>query len=552
MDSVICILDELHKAEELSDFLDYLETLEETSMSPFSSLFDKFASFRDSHGVLIGGALSTMVMLDPHWGSQYRYQSLAKFWNLYPEKDFFGHPRSWRLIEEGPRRIRLEARSYLGWVLHCEIGKTHVFLTAPFDAMSYEQGKIANFLMECAEENLYLYCDVVGRHKVFDRYQEVLVLIFPRSLVTARSGFKHLLHLDPGTKPWCADAGFPNRGSVGVRIVFNEDVVRESFLDIEDRSMEVELLLEIVNQLDSLCRDPKIKDITDVIEKAKIEKPRFKFFTEKKPASFPELAKLCLPSTRSFKLAKKRIAELAKQVSVSEGNYDLTTAKDLLNVVRKAMVAEINKVVGGFDFAKSVPRLIEWADAVADKRERERMTLEYSLEHDVDYSREERYSENEKEFTRMHRNYRYLIEKFVQLRPKGKEVISEELTRLLLALIDWFFVIAEASDVIHYEIGPASLKIDHEFLVEVEYSEDAEAKQTQFAQEQAQLRLGLIGNSKDTLQHPKSVEERMGALDNAFREDFGFRFTNLVSLLIVLAHWPEKYEGANVLGRSIG
>ena len=72
------------------------------------------------------------------------------------------------------------------------------------------------------------------------------------------------------------------------------------------------------------------------------------------------------------------------------------------NVVRKAMVAEINKEAGGFDFAKSVPTLIEWADAVADKRERERMTLEYSLEHDADDSGEGRYSENEKEFTRMH------------------------------------------------------------------------------------------------------------------------------------------------------
>lgn len=544
MDSVLAMLDEVYEVGRLSEFLDYLETIEKSFMPPITSLLDKFASFQDSHGVLVGGACEpNLVMLDPHWGSRYRYQSLAKFWRLYPERDFFGHPRSWQVHEEGPHRVRLTARSFFGSALHCQIGKAHVFLTCPFGEMSYEQGRVANFLAECAEDNLYQYRDTIGGHCIFEKNHDLIVQFFPHSLVTANSGFKHLRHLDPRARLWCADAGFPDVRSVGVRIVFNAEAVQEAFLKVQDRSMEVALLLEIVQQLDSLHHNPKSAAIVEVIEKGKAGKPRFKFGVNKKPASFPELVKPCLPADHDFKLAKKRLAELAKQEGLSEGKYDLAAAKEKLGTLRKAMIGEINKAVAGFDFARSIPLLLGWADAITDKREREKMMIEHSLEHEVDYSRDDKYSENERKFTQMHRNYRYLIEKFVQLGPRGKNAITEEAARFLLAFIDWFFVITGASDVIHYDISPTGLNIDRQFLVDVEYAKDMKDQQEQFAREDAQLRLGLIGNSKDKVEHPKSTAEQMAALDGAFRADYGFKFTSLVSVLIVLTHWPEHHEG---------
>ena len=545
MDSVLAMLDEVYEVGRLSDFLDYLETIEKSFMSPMTSLLDKFASFQDMHGVLIGGASEpNVVMLDPHWGSRHRYESLAKFWRLYPERDFFGHPRSWQVHEQGPRRIRLTARSFFGSALHCEIGKAHVFVTCPFEAMSYNQGQVANFLAECAEDNLYQYRDAIGGHPVFEKNQDLIVQFFPHSLVTANPDFNHLRHLDPEARLWCADADFPDAHSVVVRIVFNAEAVQEAFLEVQDRSVEAALLLEIVQQLDSLRGNPKSAAIVEAIEKGKAGKPRFKFFAAKKPASFPELVKPCLPADHDFKVAKKRLAELAKQEGLSEGKYDLAAAKEKLGALRKAMITEINKAVAGFDFARSIPLLLGWSDAVADKREREKMMIEHSLKHEVDYRRDEKYSENEKKFTRTHRNYRYLIEKFVQLGPKGKNAITEEATRFLLAFIDWFFVIADARDVIHYDISPAGLNIDDEFLVNVEYADNTKDRQGQFAREDAQLQLGLIGNSRDKVEHPKPPAEQMAALDDAFQADYAFKFTSLVSLLAVLTHWPEQHAGA--------
>ena len=225
-----------------------------------------------------------------------------------------------------------------------------------------------------------------------------------------------------------------------------------------------------------------------------------------KPASFPELVNLCLPTDRDFRLAKKRVAQLAKEKGLSEGKYDLTVAKEKLGALRKAMIEEINTDVARFDFIRSIPLLIGWADALADKRERERMMLRHSLEHEVDYSRDEKYSENEKKFIPPHRNYRYMIEKFVQLAPRGKDPITEEAARFLLAFIDWFFVFAGASDSIHYDISPTGLNIDHDFIVDVEYTDDMKIQQAQFASEDSQLRLGLIGNSKDKTKHPNLLK----------------------------------------------
>ncbi len=238
MDSVLAMLDEIYEVEQISDFLDYLKMLDSSFMPPMNSLMDKFASFQDSHGVLIGGASEPdMVMLDPHWGSSYRFQSLVKFWSLYPERGLFGHPRSWQIHEEGLHRIRLAARSFFGSVLYCQIGKAHVFITCPFHVMSHEQARVAIFLAECAEDNLYQYRDVVVTQRVFEDSCDLTVQFFPHSLVTANPAFKHLHHLVPGTRFWCADTAYTDERSVGVRIVFDAEAVQEAFLKVQDRSI---------------------------------------------------------------------------------------------------------------------------------------------------------------------------------------------------------------------------------------------------------------------------------------------------------------------------
>jgi len=72
LDSFLGIIDELEYNKTLSDFLEYLDEIEE-QIHPALSPLDKFASFKDSYGILIGGALEPdLIMLDPHWGTRMR------------------------------------------------------------------------------------------------------------------------------------------------------------------------------------------------------------------------------------------------------------------------------------------------------------------------------------------------------------------------------------------------------------------------------------------------------------------------------------------------
>ena len=50
-----------------------------------SDLADLFGSFRDSHGQIIDGAIvPNMIMLDPHWGANWRYTQLREYWGEAP------------------------------------------------------------------------------------------------------------------------------------------------------------------------------------------------------------------------------------------------------------------------------------------------------------------------------------------------------------------------------------------------------------------------------------------------------------------------------------
>ena len=85
LDQFLGIADEVTDAADIGSFLEYVEQLRDTLLSP-ASMLDLFASFKDTHGLLVGGAVQPSgIMVDPHWGCHLRYRSLAEFWSLYPE-----------------------------------------------------------------------------------------------------------------------------------------------------------------------------------------------------------------------------------------------------------------------------------------------------------------------------------------------------------------------------------------------------------------------------------------------------------------------------------
>ncbi len=547
MDQFLGIIDELDKVDTLASFIEYRDDIGDRIRAPFISPLDVYGSFKSSLGTLVEGALEyDFISLDPNWGSNMRYETLSEFWKSYPEKHFFDHPRSWKVIKETKTRVRLEARGYFGAALYCKIGETHIFLNAPFDRMTYEQGLLANLLMECLEDALSQNALAVEKHHFLRVYDQIQVLFFPSSLVKGNDDFKHLLHLIPTNGYWQSDSGRLGKTFYGIRLVFNDELLAKDLMEVKDCSIEIGLLTEILERFDEIARDPGMKSLVEMLESQKSNRPRFKMFAIKKKASFPEFVKSHIPSMSHFKRARKRIAEIARLCGLTKGSYKVDDAKRKLNAMRDAIVLDVDSEVKKYDYARSIPYLLTRIDALADDYERKKATVEYSKEHEVDFDRAQAYAEDHSNFVPMHRNYRYLIEKFVQLQPSGGASLNKDEFQYLIAIIDWLHVFYSASDMLHYDIGPVGMKVDRNFLVDVEYEGDMKVKQMQLGEEEAKISLGLIGRAEDKVESGRPIHELMGDIDRAFYAEFGFAFSKVIQVLHVLAAWPEQIKGKEV------
>lgn len=539
LDSLLGIIDELEDDEDIANFIEYLEENESRIHHPLISMLDKFASFKDSEGILVDGALEyDYISLDPHWGCQRRYKTLSEFWSTYPEVDFFDHPRTWTVKQETKTRLRFAARGYFGFALHCKIETTNIYMTAPFAEMSFEQGNLSNLLMECLEDSLARRKPIFRDHDFFRYIGKLQINLFPLSLVSQNTKFKPLKHLCRPGQYWCSDYGRPAPDYYGIRIVFDDDKIAEAFKQAQDSSLEVEILMEVLRQMDSIITDNSISRIMEALEKTKAGKPRFKLVAAEKPASFPDFINPYEPKSADFKKAKKRIAEIARKLGISEGYYELEEAKNKLNLLKDSIVSEIDSLVAQYDFGSAIPFLITRTDALSAHYERNRMRVEHGLQHEIDYEPEEKYAEEHNQYVKMHANYRYLIEKFVQMEPHGQRELEKDEFQYLTALVDWLLVFYHASDNIHYGILPVGMELDRDFSVDVKYEEGMKAKNKEFSEQMANLELELIGKPGDRVSSPRPLEEFMEKLDEGFVKDLGFSFKFLINVLQLLTFWP--------------
>jgi hypothetical protein len=139
----------------------------------------------------------------------------------------------------------------------------------------------------------------------------------------------------------------------------------------------------------------------------------------------------------------------------------------------------------------------------------------------------------------MHANYRYVIEKFVQIEPHGGKQLEEDTFQYLTALVDWLLVFYSASDNIHYGVLPVGMELDRDFRVDVKYEEGMKAKTKEFSERMANLELGLIGKPEDRVSSPTPVEEFLEKLDKRFLKDLGFSFKFMINVLQLLTFWPS-------------
>lgn len=540
LDQFLGIVDELENIDQIAAFYDYLAEYR-SQIRPINDLLDIFASFKLSQGVLIGGAITPhLILIDPHAGSNERFESLSAFWSLYPDTNLFDHPREWRVEQETASRVRLVAKSKFESIICCQLGSTRIFITSPFHEQKKEQVEISNLLMECLEDSLNIRKSIIKNHSFFKNFDNLMVIFIPYSLVKEKDKFNHLKNLYLSGK-WRSDKGFFKTGLPGIRVVYDEDKVFEAFKQTEDSSEEVSLLLEILSNMDRFSPDKHFAKIESDLLKTVSLKPRFKMHWVNRTVSFPEAIRYQEPDGTHYKLAVKRIAELAREINLKPGYYKSANAKIKINELRKKVVHEIDSIVSDYNFANTIPFLLTQIDSLTHTFERTRLQIELSREHQVEYSRQEKFATEHSKYVSLHRNNRYLIEKFVQISPKGRSSLELDHYYYLIALIDWLYVLYQASDSLHYGIFPLGVNVSDEYLFEVVYYGNNKKRENLFFKEQAELLLGIKGKDSDRLESPH-ILELLENLDTAFKQDLGFGFRNMITVLQVLSLWSDYNE----------
>lgn len=537
LEDFLGVIDEIEDFDEFTNFLEFMYD-DKNGRHPLNTALDMYGAFKDSHGILIPGASEpTTISLWPGWGSNYRYEKLKEFWSKYPSNNLFSHPRSYEIKDMGRDLIRLLSRNIKMSMLHVKVNKTDIFINAPFTKMDSDHDRVSDLLMQIIQDWFLTYKEELSKFKLFQEHDLLHVFIFPHKITCEDDEMVHLRHLDPGQNSYEMDWGYPKENVPALRIGFNYDKVFEEMKQTQSRSFEAEFICSVIEKMSEICND-EYHELIQLMEKDSIKLPRFRINVFDKLAAFPEHERAILPETADFKVAKKIIAQIAHNNDIKAGTYSVDKANVILNRLKALIVNYINKEVNNLSFENSIGYLITKSDALNHKYEFKKLTYLESLKHEVDYIREEKYAENHSEYIKEHRNYRYLIEKMVQLSPKGSDLLKEEGLRELLALIDWMHVIQTASDMIHYSITPASLTVNDDFQVEVNYEKDFDSMEKVFGEEEALFDLETKGNPKDRADSTKDITVFLDELDAAFKIDLGFGLKNLNSVIDVLKMWP--------------
>lgn len=534
LEDYLAIIDSCDDEKELLRFIEY----QNSDQFFHTGMLDLFGSFKDSSGVLVAGADEpNMVVVTPSWGPSFRYGELKEFWALYPGVDILDDPRGWKIDQETETRLRLVKKSMFHSLIYSKYGNTHFLQSSPFLFQPYELGSVTNLLMESLEDTLSRIGESFKEMLVVKYNRKIEVHFFPSTFLK-RDKFKHLAHLDPDGKWWKLDSGRYTQIGVGVRVMYDHDLVTKHLQNATDNSLELELAKEVLKALNSVGPDEQsLNKCLELIDTLK-GKPRFTQYAVLKEASHPQHSSVVVPSDSDHKQARKITALAAKKLGIKPGKYEGEEAKKIINEIIVALRTEIESKIAEFLFDKSIKDLAGYVDAEIAQYRYKRLGVIGSKEHDVDYERDKMLAAAKKEFLINHRNNRYLIEKFISIRPSGKKKLREDDIRLLMAISDEIVGAYSASDSIKYDLYQPFLEVERDYQIGTSFPDEVLQQQEKYNRKQSEISLGTIGNASDKL-GSDDVVKFAETLDISFNADFGFKLSSLLGVQRVLSLWSE-------------
>lgn len=534
----IALFDSIDNLNELSFFFSYLDQ-NKSKINPFLiSTIDKFASFKGTHSVLEDGAINfNMINLDPHWGSNWRYEELEKYWSLAPS-NFPDVKVKWSISNSYQGNISLISKSYFYASWSTEINNCTIHFCADCKPLLNEDhlnGQLLTLFLECA-------CDALSQRK--DILKNISLQNIDRITVYCAVDKEYLVNSNSDI----AERVFPElfthaslmnnyNPSANIQIYINLPLMQYRLNRSQNASFQADVCIEFLQLLSKILNIEFSEDIRQQIVNTGNRPARMAISSEKRTFDTLEI-KPNIPEAKHFKLARKTLANFIKESGVQKGNYELQKAKDIINPLAGFFREKIHATIRSMNREHLLQFVIENYDAYVAEDHRKNKKIILSLQHEVNYNRTEKLAKQSAEFNRMSANYRYLLECTLSLNSKSETIPATDDILQLIADIDWLIVLYNASDILHNDIDVGGLNIDNFYIPQVFFSEDREVKEDKFSEEQAGYKLGYNLNDTDSVESD-ILDKNLDVLDHVFQKDLGFKYSSLLAVFSVLFQWAR-------------
>jgi len=531
----ITIFDSLRNLEELQRYWAFCDG-QRSALNPFSrGPVDLFASFKDTDEVLVEGAIQpTMISLDPSWGTSWRFKTLAEFWSRAP-RIFPDHTSSWRLSEgaEGVTEMSSRCRKVIAYstlVGDCTVQA----LLEIKDDLNLDDARMVNLFIQILADSSFRCRELLTAAPLFQLDQVLFVC--------KRSASSTIIGADgvnPGTtkneeRVVTAAEGSFDRAAV-IYLDINVCAVLAGLTDATDGSFEVQCLAETIRRSHEALGMALPEGLEGAVLSTAGELARYTLRVTNRRVDVPEHPSVVIPRMSDYKLARKQLAEVIRDLGLAPGRYARSEAKEKIDLASAQFRLRIEGRLAQLDRLQLIRACIEQHDALL-ATERERIeTARQSLAHEVDYDRVDAVEEARQQYGTVARHYRYLLEKVVSSQASGPGEVTPDVLRELVGKVDWLMSLAGASDILHNGVDVAGVAIDDSFIPEVFYPDGSNDREIRFAREYAKTRLGLGQNRKDVVEGESVALLESADFNHAFEADLGFNLSDLFTSISVLA-----------------
>lgn len=512
---------------------------------PMAGLIDQLAAYKDSDSVLVEGANTpNLLIIDPHYGCEWRYKKLLKFWHTAPQ--YFSNMKySWQMGSsyDGISNIFSESPLVNSWFT--KIGRCEVHFSYTYNSkqLTLNNVRILSLAIECFADAFQQRADIISDLPIFEN--KALFFNCNADLEHLVDDQVEITEQEVLNEPIVTKWSISERGNdniIQINTALNLKVVSKALTDAVDASFQSCCVNDFIYYISKHERVKLSKAVLKEIQEASSRPPRMLINIVQQDISVPEVSCYKKTQPKHYKLARKELAMIMKKLGIEPGQYELSEAKRVIDQARNIFRDSLHDYLSTFDRTQLLKCCVEQHDSLSSKHRADEMRIQQSLKHEVSFDRASQYSSDFQEFIKSSINYRYIIECFVSQGKFGSNSISIEEILTLTGKVDWLMVLYNASDILHNDIDVGGIRINEDYIPEVFYSDERYLLEEKFKQRDANLKLGKNINHTDKL--IVNFQDLLPEVNNAFEAENGFTFSLMLEILEGMYKWtniePER------------